>query len=396
MKRIIKRFLFGLAGAALAFLIAYAFRPRPLEVETARVTRGPLQVTIDEDGETRAHDRYTLASPVTGQLSRIELHEGDRVGPSTRIATITPLPLDPREAAEVQARIESAEALTREAGQQVARRATDRDQALRDLNRMRELAKDGIVSRQALEQAQSAEAAARKELEAAESRNQSAAAELKQEQAGLISLEIRRSEPGKMVTVRPPAAGRVLRVLEKSERVVTAGTPLVVLSDPGCIEVVVDLLSTDAVKVKAGSPASIENWGGEAPLRAKVRLVEPYGFTKVSALGIEEQRVNVILDFLDSPKGLGDGYRVDARIVIWQSPDVIKAPASALFRTGDSWSVFIVERGLAVQHRIDVAHRNALEAEIRKGLEPGAEVILHPANELKEGMRVAARPRSGL
>lgn len=391
MRRVLKKILFAAAIAGLAALIISAFRARPLPVETASVTRGPLEVTIDEDGETRALERYTLASPVAGQLSRIDLHEGDQVGAATRIATITPLPIDPREAAELEAQIQSAEALQREAGRQVARRVNDRDQAWRDLVRTRELAREGIVSRQTLEQAETAEAGAAKELEAAEFREKSAAAEVKRAQAGLISLEAQRGEKGRTIVVRPPSPGRILRILEKSERVVAAGTPLVVLSNPRRIEVVVDLLSTDAVKVQAGAAAWIENWGGPAPLRGKVRLVEPYGYTKVSALGVEEQRVNVVIDFVDSPGRLGDGYRVDARIVIWQCPDVVKAPVSALFRSGDSWSVFSVEKGHAVRHLIETGHRNSLEAEITKGLTPGVELILHPSTEVKEGMRVVKR-----
>jgi len=191
--------------------------------------------------------------------------------------------------------------------------------------------------------------------------------------------------------LRPPARGRILRVLEQSERVVAAGTPLVVLSNPNKIEIVVDLLSTDAVKVKPGAPVIVEGWGGPAPLRAKVRLVEPYGFTKLSALGIEEQRVNVIVDFVDPPAGLGDGYRVEARIVIWESPDVLKVPGSALFRSGEDWTVFVVEAGRARLLPVTSGHRNSLETEIKTGLEAGAEVILHPSNTLSAGSWVVSR-----
>ena len=388
MKRLIKRTIAVLMAAALALLIAFAFRPKPLHVETANVVRGPLQVTIDEDGETRAHDRYTLAAPVAGQLSRIELHEGDRVGPTTPLATIAPLPLDPRETADSLARIQSAEALSREAQQQVARRVTDHEQTQRDLDRSKALAKKGIIPLQTLEQAQNAEATAAKEWEAAISRAQAAAAEVKRAQASLVSLESRRGEAGTATIVRPPVPGRILRILERSDRVVSAGTPLIVLSNPNRIEIVVDVLSADAVKIRPGAPVWIENWGGATPLRGKVRLVEPYGFTKVSALGIEEQRVNVIIDFVDSPDGLGDGYRVDARIVIWESPGVIKAPVSALFRAGEGWSVFTLQNGRAVQHLVEVGHRNGLEAEITKGLDVGEAVIRHPSSELKEGTSV--------
>jgi HlyD family secretion protein len=192
------------------------------------------------------------------------------------------------------------------------------------------------------------------------------------------------------VVIRPPARCRILRILEKSERVVPFGTPIIVLSNPQKIEIVVDLLSTDAVKVKPGALVIIENWGG-SPLRARVRIVEPYAFTKVSALGIEEQRANVIADFIDSPDGLGDGYRVDTRIVIWEGAGLLKVPASALFRVGDEWSTFVIENGRTRLLPVEVGHRNASEAEVVKGLNEGAEVIVHPANDLKDGARVILR-----
>jgi HlyD family secretion protein len=207
----------------------------------------------------------------------------------------------------------------------------------------------------------------------------------------LISIEETQEKSGRIVELRSPVASRILRILEPSEHVVTAGTPVVSLSNPSKIEIVIDLLSTDAVKVKPGAAVSIEGWGGPNALRARVRMVEPYGFTKVSALGIEEQRVNVIADFLDLPAGLGDGYRIDARIVIWESPDVLIAPGSALFRDGDRWSVLVVEAGRARRRPVEVGHRTALETEIIRGLNPGEAVILHPPNDLKEGAAVAGR-----
>ena len=179
--------------------------------------------------------------------------------------------------------------------------------------------------------------------------------------------------------------------MEKSERVISFGTPIVILSDPHKIEVVVDVLSTDAVKIKPGAPVIIEGWGGPRPLCARVRVVEPYGFTKISALGIEEQRVNVIADFVDSPDGLGDGYRVEARIVIWENSTVLKVPASALFRVGQRWTVFTIEKGRARMTAVGIGHRNSLEAELEQGLKEGTQVILHPGNELKDDARVAIR-----
>jgi HlyD family secretion protein len=390
MNRIVKRSFMTLAAIAAAILIALAFRPKPVQVETARTVKGPLQVTVDEDGETRAHDRFTLAAPIGGRLSRIELHEGDEVGPGTLIATISPLPLDAREAAEIRARIQAAEARKQETQQQLARWKNDHAQAQRDLNRARALAKERVIAHQELEQAENKQVSTNKEVEAAKFRVQSAIADVEREKAGLISLE-EQTQASRLVALRSTARGRILRILEKSERVVPYGTPIVILSNPNKIEIVVDLLSTDAVKVKPGAPVIIENWGGPKPLRARVRTVEPYGFTKVSALGIEEQRANLIADFVDPPDGLGDGYRIDARIVIWESPSVLKIPASALFRVGQEWNAFVIDNGRVRLLAVEVGHRNASEAEITKNLTEGAEVILHPANDLKDDARVIPR-----
>lgn len=391
MNLAMKRAFLLLITIAAAILIALAFRPKPRIVEAGTVTRGPVQVTVDEDGETRAHDRFTLAAPIAGRLSRIEFHEGDEVGPQTVLATISPLPLDAREMAEIRARIRSAEARKREADELLARSESEQEQATRDLNRARLLAKDQIVPQQALEQAESKQTGTAKEVEAAKSRVQAALADIQREKAGLVSLEAQQHQAGKLVEVRPPTRSRILRILEKSERVVSFGTPIIVLSNANRIEIVVDLLSMDAVNVKPGAPVLIENWGGRKPLCARVRTVEPYGFTKVSVLGIEEQRVNVVADFIDSPDGLGDGYRVDARIVIWQSPNVLRVPSSALFRLDQQWSAFTIENGRARLIPVEIGHRNASEAEVLKGLKDGARVILHPANEIKDGDRVTIR-----
>src|SRR6516164_418069 len=391
MRRIIKRTLMVTLAMGAVVLILLTFRPGPVEVETARSVRGALQVTVDEDGETRAHDRFTLAAPITGRLSRIEFHEGDDVSPGVALATISPLPLDAREVAEIRARIQAAQARKREADEQVARWESDHSQAGRDLNRAQQLAKDRLIAQQEVEQAEAKYASTAKELEAAKFRVQAAAADIDHEKAGLVSLETQPTRTEELVSIRAPTACRVLKILEKSERVVPFGTPIVVLSNPKRIEVVVDVLSTDAVKIKPGAPVIIENWGGAKPLRARVRTIEPYGFTKVSALGIEEQRVNVIADLLDSPDGLGDGYRLDARIVIWENADVLKVPASSLFRVGKQWSTFVIDNGRARVVSVEVGHRNTIEAEITKGLRVGATVILHPASDLKEGTRVTQR-----
>jgi HlyD family secretion protein len=391
MKRIVKRLLGVAVVLGLAFLIAWTLRPKPLAVEIGRVARGRMQVTIDEDGQTRAHDRFTLAAPIAGRLSRIRLHEGDPVGPQTVIATISPLPIDAREVARTKAEIESLEALRKEALQYVERAEADHEQTQRDVVRYTDLQRQDVVARQTLEQAQTAEKRAAKEVAGARFKVQSAEAEIARARAGLISLEETHEKGSRTVELRSPVASRILRILEPNEHVVAAGTPVVLLSNPSKIEIVIDLLSTDAVKVKPGAAVSIEGWGGPKALRARVRTVEPYGFTKVSALGIEEQRVNVIADFLDPPAGLGDGYRIEARIVIWENPDVLIAPASALFRDGEQWNVFVFEGGRASRKSVEVGHRNALEAEIIRGLNPGDGVIVHPPNDLKDRTAVIAR-----
>jgi HlyD family secretion protein len=377
--------------AAAAIFVAYAFLPKPLPVDIASAARGPMQITIDEDGQTRAHDRFTLAAPVAGVISRISLHEGDLITAGALVAVIHPLPASSREEAEIRARIASAKALKREADQQAARAETSHQQAMRDLRRFEELYRKDIIPRIQFEEAQTKEAALAQEVQAARERATAAAGEVKVAEAGLISLGSPLKEKANAIAIRAPVDGRILRIVEKSEGVVAAGAPIAILSNTNKIEIVADLISTDAVKVQPGAQVFVENWGGEGSLAARLRTVEPFGFTKVSALGIEEQRVNVIADFIDVPPALGDGYRVDVRIVIWESEDVLKVPSSALFRVGDAWNVFTVGDNVARSRRVDVGHRNAFEAEIRNGLDVGQKVIPHPSNDIKEG--VAVKPR---
>jgi HlyD family secretion protein len=243
------------------------------------------------------------------------------------------------------------------------------------------------VSVQSLEQALNAEASSSAELEAARFRAEAAASDERIARAALIAIDREPLSGERIVTVRAPVGSRVLKVVEKSERVVAAGEPLVILGDPGRLEVVVDVLTTDAVRVKAGDPVLLEGWGGEAPMRARVRVIEAGAFTKVSALGVEEQRVNIVADFVDPPGALGDGYRVEARIIIWEA-NVLRVRSSALFRRGDGWSVFVVQAGRAHRRDVEVGHRSQFEAEVLGGLEQGDEVVVHPSNKLTDGARV--------
>jgi HlyD family secretion protein len=382
-----KKIVYVLAALAIGAALVFSLLPGPVVVEIAKVRVGALQVTVDEDGETRAHDRFVVSAPVAARVARIELHEGDPVTQGQIVANLWPLPLSARERVEQLARISAAEAQLREAGERVRRAQTDHEQARRDSQRMGKLAADGMVSRQEAEQAQVAETTTANELEAARFRASSAEAELKVARAALLALE---ASPGSTarIQMRSPVRGKVLRIPEKSERVVASGTALITIGDPTRLEVVVDLLSTDAVKVKAGMPVWIEGWGGDKPLRARIRLIEPYGFTKISALGVEEQRVNVIADFVDPPGSLGDGYRVEAKIVIWSSDSTLKIPVSALFRRGETWTVFVVENGRAVLREVRIGHRGALEAEVLEGLKVDETVIRHPSNDISEGTRV--------
>lgn len=388
MKKPYKRFVQALTILAIAALVLLALRPRPINVETGRAITGPLRETVENEGETRAHDRYTLAAPVTGRLMRIELHDGDMVRAGQGVAFMRPTPLDDRERDAAAARVSAAEALLRAAEEQVAHDRAEREQSRRERTRTEQMAAQGIATPQALEQAGTAEQLAAKTLTAAEYRARAATAQWREARAALLAAEPDQAGGGRIITLRVPRSGPVLRVLEKSERVVTAGTPLLLIGDPRKLEVVVDLLSSDAVRVRPGAEVTLDEWGGAEPLKARVRVVEPYAFTKVSALGIEEQRVNVVADFIDQPGPLGDGYRVVAKIVTWSNNEVLKIPISALFRQGESWCVFVVEHGRGRRRTVGVGHRNQAEAEIVNGLGKGETVVLHPSNQLDDGMRV--------
>jgi HlyD family secretion protein len=346
-----------------------------------------MRVTVDEDGETRAHDRFVIAAPIPGRMLRVELEEGDSVRENQVVAMIEPLPLNQQQQEEVLGRVASAEAAKRQADARAAHAREDYEQSRRDRERSEQLGRERVISAQALEQARNAEVTSGEELQAARFNAQAAASEVKVARAGLVGIGDR-TAPRKVISLHAPTAGRVLRVVEKSERVVQAGAPLVVLGDPAAIEIVTDVLTTDAVNIKPGATAFLEAWGGDHPLRAKVRLVEPAGFTKISALGVEEKRVNVVADFIDPADGLGDGFRVETRIVTWESPDILKIPGSAAFREPDGWSVFVLDSGRARRHAIEIGHRNQTEAEVLSGITVGEDVILHPSNQLREGVRV--------
>lgn len=415
MKRLLNIIILVIVAVAVVGLLTMWLRPAPARVDVASTQRGPMTVTVDGEGKTRVRDRYVVASPVGGQLRRITLKRGDAVQRGQLIAQIDPLPLPPldsRQRAEAIARVNAAEDAKREVDRMIERSKAVYDQARRDCDRCEFLARSGDISRQELEKAQTAVATSFREYEAARSRAETAAHEVEIASAALLAATQSQKPVAAAVKVQAPTAGRVLRVIEESERVVAAGAPLVELSNPSKLELVIELLSTDAVKVSPGARVLIEGWGGDEPLEARVRLIEPSAFTKISALGIEEQRVNVVADLVTPSDELGDGYRIEGRIVVWQADDVLKVPISSLFRHGEGWGLFVVEHGEAglskveagqrltvVQEgearlrEVEVGQRTSFEAEIRKGLEVGERVIVHPSNQITDGTRVEVQQR---
>lgn len=382
---------------ALASLI-YAFLPQPVSVDLAAVTRGPLEVTISGEGKTRVKEVYVVSAPVAGRTLRLQVHAGDSVvGGETELAVLQPAEpqfLDVRTRAEAEARVQAAEAAKSLAEARLARARAELEFAEADLRRARILAAKDNISRRELERAQLNVRTRSAEVATEEAAVSQAAYELETARAALVQPGAAGEATGCCVRVVAPTSGSVLRVLAESETVVAAGTPLLEIGDPRELEIVVDLLSTDAVQVQPGATVFIEHWGGSAGLEGRVRLVEPFGFTKVSALGIEEQRVNVIIDLVDPPEArreLGHGFRVEARIVVWQAPDVLQVPVSALFRAGDSWAVFVVADGRAQLRRVTLGRRNSLTAEVAGGLAAGDAVILHPTDKVAEGVRILGR-----
>lgn len=386
------RTMIGIAVGVLAAaaLLWFIFAPDPIVAEFTTVSEGPLQVSINNQGQVRAHDKYVVAAPVAAELQRIELHDGEAIKRGDLVAVLNPLPMDARQRQEAVARLDAAKALAREAGLRVEAAQTDMRFAVSERARVDRLVRDNFVSPQAAEKAIAAEQTSRAAWEAARSRQQAAIADIKAAEAALFASEPAPGGRTRQLQLRAPVDGYVLKVHERSARTVGPGVPLATLGDPSRYEIVVDVLSTDAVKIKPGNTVLLEGWGGGKVLRAKVRLVEPVAFTKVSALGVEEQRVNVIADPIDPLGALGDGYRIEARIVIWEEDKVTKVAGSSLFRVGDAWHVFTVDNGRAREHEVKVGQRNQDEAQILSGLTRGATVIRFPSNQIEDGARVEA------
>jgi len=381
--------LIGGIGVVAALAAGVALRDSAIAVEAVSVTRAPLMVTVDEEGRTRVRDRYVVAAPVAGRVQRIAVREGDRVAATDELARLFPTPADPRAIAVSRGQLAAAEAKRLEAAAQVKDAMAAAAQRERDLERMGNLAEAGAISQDALEQARLAATSARQQLAIRRASLRAAEAAVAAARAALIGTNPSDTE-GAAVTVRAPTDGRVLRVLQQSARVVQAGTPLIEIGDARGLEAVVDVLSEDAVRIAPGNRVLIEQWGGDRTLEGQVRLLEPEAFTKVSALGVEEQRVNVIVDLLDPPAALGAGYRVEARIVTWSGDNVLQVPTSALFQEGNAWAVFVIEDGRAGRRTVTIGHQGADTVEILDGLTENDHVILYPSPMIEPGVAVQA------
>ena len=388
------------ATLLLIFGLIYAFWPRPVPVDLAVVERGPMQVTTDDEGETRVTEYYLVSAPLAGRVLRFNGDVGDSVvAGQTPLATIRPTApafLNVRTRSELEASVKAAEAAKKQSETELERLIAMHNFAVVEYHRALMLAETDAIPASQLDRAYM-------EMNVQEAATKSARAtfyvrdfELERARAALINpVDPQTTKSGTCCfIVKAPVGGRILRILQESESVVNAGTPLVEIGDPSDLEIVADYLSNKAVLISQGDPVIIEDWGGDTLLTGKVRLVEPFGFTKVSTLGIEEQRVNVIIDFADPYEKwqrLGHGYRVDVRVVIWQADDVIHVPLGALFRHEGKWAVFAVTDKRAHIVPIKVGHMNTNAAEVLSGLMAGQQIVLHPSNRVSDGSRINQR-----
>jgi HlyD family secretion protein len=385
-------------GLAVAGAI-YALWPQPVEVDVAEVTIGPLQVTVNEDGMTRVKERYTVSSPVGGQLVRITLDPGDEIkAGTTLLATIQPSDpsmLDARQVAETEARVAAAQKMIERASGITQQALATKEVADSQFARSHELWEQDAISEHEYDQVVADARVAAEALRTAQFDEEIAEFELQQAQAALIRVKPSAdSSPPSQFEIHSPIDGIVLRVFQESAAVVIAGTPLVEVGNRHDMEIVIDVLTTDAVKIDPGDEVLLEHWGGDRTLQAKVRRIEPAAFTKISALGVEEQRVNVIADFaeeLPANSVIGDGFRVEARIVVWRNEKTKKIPSSALFRSGDDWYVYVDEGDIARKKRVTIGRRSDFESEILDGLAEGQRVVLYPSDQVADGASLVPR-----
>lgn len=382
-----------------------AFWPRPVMVDLGEVTRGPMMVTIDEEGRTRVAEAYVVSTPVAGRLQRVQVDPGDPVVRGETVVAhmlpTNPAALDVRTREQAFAAVQAAEAALRVARADLNAAIANRDFVQTELDRAEQLAERQITSQAALDRARQNLRVSNAAVETSEAAIAMREADLANARAQLIGFDDQglaaaigntRSDD---IPLYAPADGRILRIMQQSETTLPAGAPIMEIGDiDGELEVVVDLISSDAVQVDVGDPVIIEDWGGTPSLAGEVRRIDPFAITEFSALGVEEQRVPVTVALTGPPedrRALGHGYRVEARIVVWQEGDALRVPASALFRTGQDWSIFVTEDGVALLSTIEIGRNNGVVAEVIEGLEPGDHVILYPSTAIKDGTAIAQR-----
>ncbi len=401
MKFSLKTLLWGILLIAAIMAGVFAMFPKPVAVESATAKIGLLRVTVQEDGKTRIREKYVVSAPVSGRVSRIELDAGDQCSEATLLAVIlpsAPAMLDARARAEAIARVQAAEAALQRAQSNREQAVIHHELNITKLTRAQKLRPSNAISQSEFDIAQTESLASAQAIQTARFETEIASFELTMAKAAVNQF----SESAEDTNVDPfeiaaPIAGRVLRVIQESSAVVAVGTPLIELGDPRNLEIEIDVLSSDAVRIQPGAKLTVEHWGGETPLQGYVRVIEPRAFTKVSSLGVEEQRVNVIADFNEPPEriaSLGDGYRVEANITVNEIPDALIIPNSALFRHQRKWHVLTINDGKAELQAVEIGAQNESETQITAGLELGAEVIVYPSDTLKPGTLVRPTIRS--
>lgn len=389
----------GIAAIALLViaLMMWGFWPRPVLVEPVTVKRAPMTVTIEEEGRTRVIDRYVISAPIDGVACRVQLDVGDPVEKGEVLLGISPLEsqvLDPRSRDQARARVAAAESALNAAQEQARAAAAAEQLAATELKRLQPLMEKGVITREAFDRAQTQALTTAAAKRSADFSVEVARYELQAARTVLeYSFDPDRA-PAERVPVRSPISGRILKIPHECEGPVRTGDPLLEVGDPSALEVEVDVLSADAVKITPGMMVLFDRWGGEKPLEGRVRIVEPVGFTKISALGVEEQSVLVISDFTSPAeqwRRLGDGYRVEAKFVIWQEEDVLQVPTSSLFRYNNGWALFVIEDGYANRREVRVGERTGLVAQILQGVKPGETVINHPSDDVEDGVAITYR-----
>lgn len=406
MKKFWQRLPVILVLLVLGGWLLYGFLPAPIQVEVVQATRGNVQVTVNDDGKTRIREKFLVSAPVFGKVFRIELNEGDAVvAGQTVLAMIEPSDpslLDARARAEAEARVGAADSAIRQAEATLRRAQQAHELAVHAHERARQLVTDHVISRSEFDEAEHRQEMALADVHSAEFAAAVAKFEFEQAEAALVRIQpdVDGTSSRRTMTITAPVDGTVLRVVQESAGVVQPGTPLLEIGDPRDLEMLIDVLSTDAVKIQRGAQVFVEHWGGEIELEGRVRIVEPSGFSKISALGVEEQRVNVLSDFtspFEDRRTLGDGFRIEVRIVVAEADDVIKVPVGALFRERGAWHVFRIVDGRAALQAVEVGLSSGQEVEITSGIAEGETLILYPTDDVRDGSRIrvsSSRPQS--